>query len=565
MRGIILKRSILLTILALFLTFTLSEQVLAYENTYDDEYVRIALKSVLKSELNYVSSLSSDGFQLGTWDKGFSPFLEVNNRKLFTRVDSYYIDTYGNLLKTNDIYKATYGPIHIKTDKAFSSYEEALYEVKYLRDLNIDAFIYYNQDIFEIWVGQYLDENIAYEEAIKYSDYLGGKNEIENNNKNRIMLTDEYNEILLMFDKNQGIYLSSLNASDESVINIENNSYRDYITFSRTGDELIIINTVKIKNYLYGVVPKETYPSWPLEALKAQAVAARNYALINSNKHSNEGYDLCDTSHCQVYGGYKSETIMTNRAVNETLGRILMYNNELVEAYYHSSSGGYTEDSENVWSNKVPYLRGVDDSFSLGSPYDSWQFIISDEEIRTKLIENGLDVGHITDVSVLSTSESGRVIELMIRGTMGSQVLKKEKVRQVFGDNNIKSTLYEVYFGDGKNSSSLTQEIYVYNTNNGSIEKQSLDNVNILSSDGAKSLNTNLLSKGVTITDGTVRTELTDKKVQGLLNSDGKFVFSGKGWGHGVGMSQWGAKKMAELGYSYEEILEYYYTGAKVK
>ncbi len=563
MRGSVLKKNILPIILALLLSFTLSEQVFAYGNSYENEYIKIALKSVLKSELNYTASLSSDGFQLGTWDKVFNSFFDINDKKLFARVDSYYVDNYGNYLKTNDTYRATYGPFHIKTNKEFYSYEDALYEVDYLRNLNVDAFIYYSQGIFEIWVGQYLDEYTANENAMRYIAYFQSQTDIARDDKSRIMIMDENNEIILMFDKNQNIHLSSLNKRNESIISVENNSYREYITFSRAGDELIIINNLKLQNYLYGVVPKEMPSTWALEALKAQAIAAKNYSLINMNKHINEGYNLCDTTHCQVYGGYKSETIMTNRAVDEITGRILMYNDEIVDTYYHSSSGGYTEDSENVWGGKIAYLRGVEDSFSLGSPYDSWQYVISDEEIRAKLSENGLDVGYITDIQVISKSENGRVMKLMIKGTMGTQVLEKEKVRQVFGTSNIKSTLYEVYFNNGNGGSSISEEIYIYNMNTGDVEKQLINNANILSSDGLSTLDST--SKGVTITDGAAARELKDKIEHNVSNSEGKFVFSGKGWGHGVGMSQYGAKKMAEQGYTYEEILEYYYTGAKVK
>ncbi|WIV10749.1 SpoIID/LytB domain-containing protein [Proteiniborus sp. MB09-C3] len=552
-----MKRNLLPIVLALFLSFTLSGKVFAYEN----DYVKVAIKSPLK--LNYTVNLSSDGFQLGIWDNGFNSILSLDDKNLVARIDSYYGNAYGNYQKSNDIFTATHGPFHIKTNKIFFSYDEALYEVKYFRDLNIDAFIYCDQGIFEIWVGQFLNESMARQELIKYEDYFGSQTDIIGEPNSRIMLTDESNQIILMFDKSQSLYLSSIN-TDKSIIKVEDAGYRDYITFSRKGDELIVINNIKIQNYLYGVVPKEMSASWALEALKAQAIAAKNYTLINMNKHINEGYNLCDTTHCQVYGGYNSENIMTNRAVDETAGRVLMYNNEIVEAYYHSSSGGRTENSENVWSGVIPYLRGVEDDFSLGSPYDSWQFVISEDEIRAKFIENGLDVGNITDIQVVSTSENGRVIELMIRGTMGTQVLKKEQIRQVLGASNIKSTFFEMKI-NGEGGSFLSQDIYIYSTNEGRVIKQSIDNATVLSSEGLNVLDITSSSKGITLTDGLSTKEIINKIENNTINSEGKYVFMGKGWGHGVGMSQWGAKKMAELGYSYEQILEHYYTGAKVK
>ena len=554
-----MKRNILLIAMILFFSFVLPSNA----STYENEYVKIGLKSPLEPGINYKVSLSSDGFQIGVWNNDFSPIFNINNDRLLAKVDGYYTVKSGNYIKTNASL-AAYGPFHIATNKCFYSYDEALYEVEYLRSLDIDAFIYYSQGSFQIWIGQYLSESMAREDVQRFSSYIGSQTDIIGEDKSRIILTDEENNIILMFDKNQNIYLSSLNINGKGIINVENTSYRDYITFSRKEDELIVINSIRLQNYLYGVVPKEMYPSWPLEALKAQAVAAKSYTLYNINKHANDGYNLCDTTHCQVYGGYSSENIMTNRAVDETVGRILMYNDKFVEAIYHSSSGGYTENSENVYSNTIPYLRGIKDEFSLDAPNNSWQFVISKEEIRDRLIENGLDIGYITDIEVLSTSESGRVIELAIRGTKGAQILKKDQIRQVLGAINIKSTLFEIKY-NGENKTPLNSDFYVYNFSTASIEKLNNDVCTVLSSDGTMSFDYKSLSKEIIVTDGTNTREITTEFEKNFANSEDKYVFIGKGSGHGVGMSQWGAKKMAELGYDYVQILEYYYTGTKVK
>jgi len=556
-----LKKSILSIILALFLSFALSNQAAAYENVF----LEVALKSALDPASRFTVNLTSDGFQLGTWGKEFYHLFDLSNSNLVVLIDGYYMNTYNNYQKANDAYLATYGPFHIMTNRIFHSYEDALYEVENLRKLSIDAFVYFHQDSFEIWIGHYTDEAIAKEEAMKYLDYSDNQFDISKDNKNRIMLLDDNNNIMLMFDINHKIYLSSLSTKNGGLVTIGSNSYRDYITFSRVEDELLAINNLEMQNYLYGVLPREAYSSWPIEALKAQAVASKNFALVNMNKHINEGYNLCDTTHCQAYGGYNLETIKTNTAVDETSGRVLMYSDTIVNAYYHSSSGGHTEDSENVWSEAIPYLRGVDDDFSFGSPYDSWQFEISPDELETKLLEIDLDLGYIEDISIVSRFNSGRVKELLISGNMGKQVFEKEKIRQVLGTSNIKSNLYDVYINDGTKETNLSQNIYVYNLRTGDIEKKPIDNAIVLSSEGLSELDSVLLSKGFTITDGINNRELTNRVENNIVNSEGKYVFSGKGWGHGVGMSQWGAKKMAELGYEYDEILEYYYEGAKVK
>ncbi|TAH62997.1 MAG: SpoIID/LytB domain-containing protein [Gottschalkiaceae bacterium] len=548
-----MKKNLLPIILALLMSFTISNHVFAYEN----EYVKVKVQS------SPIVNLSSDGFQIGLWDKGFYTLFNINDRRLTARLDGYYTNSYGEYIKTNDTYLATVGPIHVKTDKIFYSYEDAFNEANKLRSLEIDAFVSYNEGAFEIWIGQLSYENMAIEEATNYANNFNGSASIINDNINRIVLSNGNNEIILMFSINDNIHLSSLNQY-EGLVKVGNNNYRDFITFFIKDNEVTVINNIEIQHYLYGVVPKEMYPGWPLEALKAQAIAAKNYTLLNMNKHSNEGYNLCNTQHCQVYGGYDVEHIMTNRAVDETIGRILTYNDKLVNTYYHASSGGNTESSENIWSESVPYLRGVADDFSLGSPYDSWQFVISKEEVRERLLEIGIDLGDITSIEVVSTSQNGRVQELLIKGVLRSEILKKERTRQIFGTTNIKSTWFEVML-QGESGKITIKDIYIFNINNGEVKKQTLNNLSVMSVNGLYSIDSSSLTKNIVITDGVSSNEVSSIENNNIANSYGKYVFNGRGWGHGVGMSQWGAKKMAELGYSYIDILEYYYTGAIVK
>ncbi|HHV72515.1 MAG TPA: SpoIID/LytB domain-containing protein, partial [Clostridia bacterium] len=124
---------------------------------------------------------------------------------------------------------------------------------------------------------------------------------------------------------------------------------------------LIVVNELPIEDYLCGVLPQEMLAWFPEEALKAQAVASRTYTYSNLNKHKNNNYNLCATTHCQVYGGAGVEDSRTNNAVYSTRGEVLTYNGTLISAFYHASSGGHTENSENVWSAALPYLKGVVD------------------------------------------------------------------------------------------------------------------------------------------------------------------------------------------------------------
>ncbi len=162
---------------------------------------------------------------------------------------------------------------------------------------------------------------------------------------------------------------------------------------------LTVINRLLIDEYLYGVIPEEMPASWSKEALKAQAIAARTYALYDKmdKKHTAEGFDLCDTTDCQVYGGIAVESAASNAAVNETKGKVLTYNHEPICAVFHAASGGSTENSDDVWGVNVPYLRAVDDSKEK-SPYTKWQKDLTLTEFTNIVKQRFGDIGTIKQI-----------------------------------------------------------------------------------------------------------------------------------------------------------------------
>lgn len=141
--------------------------------------------------------------------------------------------------------------------------------------------------------------------------------------------------------------------------------YRGDIIIYNIQGTLTIVNSLPLEEYLLGVVPSEMPSKWNFEAHKAQAIAARSYALANLNKHGSHGYDLKDTPHDQAYGGASSETPQTTRAVLVTKGEVLTYNNKIIPAYYHASAGGHTISAGEVWAHDLPYIKSVD-SFDKG-------------------------------------------------------------------------------------------------------------------------------------------------------------------------------------------------------
>jgi stage II sporulation protein D len=217
-------------------------------------------------------------------------------------------------------------------------------------------------------------------------------------------------------------------------------SYRDAIVY-RPGlsGGVTAVNHVELENYIRGVVPNESPASWPIEALKAQAVAARSYALgTNSN---NPVFDHYDTVASQVYGGYSSENVRTNRAVARTRGEVLRSNGRVIVAYFHSTSGGYTENNENVWGGSpIPYIRGVRDPWDRHSPYHRWKVRYSPRSLGS-----AMGVGRLRSVQVHKRGVSGRIVRATFRGTGGrNRVSGYDGIRGRLGLRDIPRTFKRI-------------------------------------------------------------------------------------------------------------------------
>lgn len=319
-------------------------------------------------------------------------------------------------------------------------------------------------------------------------------------------------------------------------------NYRENVKFYVFGGEISVINNLTIRNYLYGVVPREMSNDWPLEALKAQAIIARTYLIKNIGSYKIYGFDLGNTSTSQAYGGYDYEGNLSNQSVNETNGKVVIHNGTTIYSYYHSNSGGYTANSENVWSTALPYLKGVYDFYSIGAPNTTWTLNYTENQMIEALNKYGYNINSVDDMYTGEIASDGRVQKLVIVSNGNKIVLEKEMVRKIFGYNTFKSIFYTVSVGN--NYSVITDE----NTTS-----EQLSGLNVISSQGTSELtiNQDINIKGFDYT-----------KV--IYSKDMLFTFNGRGWGHGIGMSQWGAKKMAEEGFNSEQIIKFYYKGVEI-
>jgi stage II sporulation protein D len=308
----------------------------------------------------------------------------------------------------------------------------------------------------------------------------------------------------------------------------QDRSYRGEIEISLTAKGINLVNKVNLEEYLYGVVPAEMPASWPTEALKAQAVAARSEAMAKLGRHKDEGFDFCAEVHCQAYNGVESETEATNQAVDDTKGELLYYADKPADAVYSSNCGGHTQDNIFGQEEEVAYLKGIPDtgdvigmSFPL-SPLEleswfkippaeifcniaeyqprsnfRWVRIYSGDEIE-EMLRGTADVGKINKIVVLKRRKSGHVSAIKIIGDKSSYVIEKELViRKALG--NLRSSMFKI-------------EIKY----------------------------------------------ASDQKPR-------QFVFYGGGFGHGLGLCQAGACGMAAQGRGYQEIISHYFSGVVLK
>ncbi len=357
-------------------------------------------------------------------------------------------------------------------------------------------------------------------------------------------------------DAEEGLALFPTKGGMNRRLSINGEEYRGGLDFKVVNGKNVITNVVFMNNYLYGVISREMSPSWHIEALKVQAVCARNYAANNLNKHAEYGFDLCSNVCCQAYSGTRFETDNSYAPVEETANQVLTYNGELAELYYSASAGARTENVKDVWGSTVPYLISVDNSYedTENIPNGVWAGSITCDEASTIMRNKGYDVGTVTNIEAIEYTENGRVLKLEVTGTHGSKVFEREAARTIF-NTVTKSQQFSV-----KGNGGATQSVPSIRATNGRDNADlKINEIVMLTSNGRKTLSASTLFA----TDGYTQKSYEMTKSQGGTNT--AFVFEGVGWGHGIGMSQYGAKGMAEAGFSYVDILLHYFPGTNLE
>lgn len=584
------KSAIIMTFMALFAFYT-------SENIYGAELVnRISTENLVKTDVFKADALldpvvkigflygstavpttnldnyTGSGHALGYFDESFN-FTSViktdyeaisilKNKNIYLGTDNLYYDT--KLSNSQGII----GEYSIELSKTYESAEEAEYAS--LTGVT-GSFPAYIDGKYKVRVGTYSTKTEAEQALSSIKTQTGDASAFVTSPRTDLYTVSntKTTKVLFQFADN-GRNFGVLPNGDITWTK----GYRYYGAFeySRlTDDDITVVNVVKMQDYVKGVLPYEMSASWNIEALKAQALCARSYAYNNTNKHSRYGFDLCKSTDCQVYNGTSSANSNSDSAVDQTYGEYIDYKGTVATGFFYSSNGGASENSENVWYQQIDYLRGKTDPYEKSDEiYNGvWQQTVTNSQIAKILQAKGYSITGVSNMYIKKYTDVGNVYTLTVVDTSGKEFdFSKESARTILNSttygvtiNSIRyrinqvmpsvttsTTEAEIYINDEKTTSA--GEFYIIGEN-GTEQVSSLNGMTILTADGTNEI--------------TGETSTTTSGGTSIPHSSGEYVISGRGWGHNVGMSQYGAKHMAEAGYTYKQIIEFYFDGTTVK
>lgn len=523
-------------------------------------------KRIVRIGLRYGSS-AMDGANLGnTIGSGFR-FGYYNSDNEFVPV-GYTSKTTISVVKTENVYYGTYdgyatyydhltganvgvGCYHLQLYGSYASFEEA----SAVAAQYTEGFVAYISGTYYVRLGNYLNREDA---VAAQNDYAAAEISTELKGTSSYALSVVVrgtNTILFQYDDNgsgTGLGVEPIPASEgqKCVSVFAGVDYYGGFRYERiNGGDLTIVNMIAVDDYIKGVVCNEMSPSWPSEALKAQAVCARSYVLHNLNRHSKYHFDACQTVCCQSYGGLTNAAASTDAAVDSTMGIVARYNGSIANTVFYSSNGGASEASSTVWGgsqSRYPYLVGVVDPYESGLNINNeWSRSFTGDELKSYLRKMGYaNCTTIVSVKISEYTATGNPAQITFTDSQGrSYQITAYAMNTYFP---LRSWRYEFVSSaeeleltiNGEEAVDTLAGLYAIDGDGNLVPVQ--DNAYIITDDGVISSNGS-----------------------GVVTGD-TFTIKGRGWGHNVGMSQYGAYAMAKLGYTYDQILEFYYTGITV-
>ena len=504
---------------------------------------------------NYVGS----GYMFGYFDSSRS-FVELGYTavtKISMLKDTVMYRSGGEYSESSG--ETRVGAYHIDSGNSFYSFEDALFHAESFKMQGIPAFPAYISGEYRVRIEHYSAEQYAYED-ISNLGIFGGSTVGGSSSCITVVNTDTA-EILFEFDSNSSNYLGIMPleaGNGKAQTWFKGYKYYGGFEYKRmSGNNITVVNYVGIEDYVKGVIPYEMSPTWPTEALKAQAVCARTFAVSRLNKHSSSGFDLCNGIDCQVYRGTNSATYASDTAVEECAGLYATHEGSYIQTVYHSSNGGSTENAENIWGENIPYLRAVPDNFEdlQKATNGIWSFQVTNSQLTSILREKGYSVSSIRDAYVEEYTPAGNVLKLTFVDTSGQKyIFQQERARTILNNSSIGITIHSqrFYFGN-----SAPADIYALNGD--SVNREISSPAYIIGAGGE--ISTAPVDVYIMSASGTEQFN----KPTPAAETNGVYSINGRGWGHNVGMSQWGARGMSEAGYDFEWILKYYYTGITIR
>lgn len=514
---------------------------------------------------------SQEGFVFGISEgavfKPFVDFSHINHLNLYKK--GYYVYNAQGKAELVETAQPYYESGHVKGGYSlvaqgnYETYEAAFADYQQLNSIDNQFYLTY-KDAWFLTYGHFLTSEDANAKINQLkTEHPALVFDVMMPNHSKIVVYSGAKPLLAYYTSDADFVFKT------SVFELNQTKYRNSLIVKRlNGSDFTAINRVTLSEYLYGVVPREVSASWHMEALKAQAVAARNYAVMNLNKYSHWEFDLCNTVSSQVYGGFSAEHPNTNRAVDETKNILLYHGEDIVQAYYHANNGGFMEQASNVWNNDLPYLMAAHDEYSMDMPNSNWTLVLTSSEVELALERAGHLIGQLTEVQILERSISGRVMKMSFIGTRGSVVLTKSQPRTVLGSTVLKSMLFGLSQDTSRNGLPIINQppqsgkIAIPNravSQQGALMRFGQGNtvlLNLGNGDELYKVDTNdILAK---------LSKVTVQTIERVEVRDGTLTLYGHGYGHGIGMSQWGAKKMADSGHTYVQILQHYYKNTHI-
>ena len=385
------------------------------------------------------------------------------------------------------------------------------------------------------------------------------------------------NTILFQYDDNgqgAGLGVEPVSVNGEKCVTwCKGFQYNGGFRFERIqGGNMTVVNMVGLEDDVKGVLPYEMSNSWPLEALKAQAVAARSYTLSLGTKHGSQHFDICDNTDCQVYEGRNRAGANSDAAADQTAGQVALYNGKPIQAFFYSSNGGASESVSNVWGSNqslYPYLTGRTDPYeSTLSLKNDWERTFTSAQIISRVLSRYGVSGSIVSAEITAYTDVGnpRVITFTdssgksydVSGGSVLQNLNLPSFRFGFAGNGSGQTAPATPSGGVSinGGAAVNSTAGLYAIGGSGVATALTGDVYVVTDSG-----TSLLGQGGSQNPGQGAGNQWSGSVTAV---NGSITFVGKGSGHNIGMSQWGAYAMAQQGYTYQQILQFYYTGITV-